>query len=419
MNATLNHARKLARAGKPVFPCRQDNKRPLIDGGFKSATTDENQIRAWWEKWPDAMIGMPTGAASGVWVLDVDAAKEGEAGDGHASLAELTGRCGPLPSTRTHATPSGGQHLLFKYPEGREVRNSASKVGPLLDVRGEGGYIIMSPSVNAEGNAYKVTDASKTVDAPDWLLDLVAPLPTPEHEKPEQHTYRYHGGPLHPYVQAAVDGEIEKAASAIPNTRNHSLNAAAYALGRWVAGGELPEGEARAMLFQAAQSCGLVADDEHAVHKTINSGLSSGMREPRNAPVSSGNMRPEPSKVETKPTGQNEPLPHLHCVNAYDFLSMSFPVMEMLLSPILPRQGLCMLHAMRGIGKTFISLSVAYAVASGGKVFDRWGAPQPARVLFIDGEMPARTLQERLASLEHFDFYFIYIHKRQTTLLHL
>jgi putative DNA primase/helicase len=58
-----------------------------------------------------------------------------------------------------------------------------------------------------------------------------------------------------------------------------------------------------------------------------------------------------------------------------------------------------MLHAMRGIGKTFISLSVAYAVASGGKLFDRWGAPKPARVLFLDGEMPARTLQERLASI--------------------
>ena len=89
----------------------------------------------------------------------------------------------------------------------------------------------------------------------------------------------------------------------------------------------------------------------------------------------------------------------LRCVNAYEFLSLTFPEREMLLAPILPRQGLCMLHAMRGIGKTFISLSVAYAVASGGKVFDRWGAPRPARVLFLDGEMPARTLQERLAAL--------------------
>jgi putative DNA primase/helicase len=91
--------------------------------------------------------------------------------------------------------------------------------------------------------------------------------------------------------------------------------------------------------------------------------------------------------------------PSLSCVDVYKFLEMDFPEREMLLSPILPRQGLCLLHAMRGVGKTFISLSVAYAVASGGKIFDRWQALRPARVLFIDGEMPARTLQERLASI--------------------
>ena len=111
--------------------------------------------------------------------------------------------------------------------------------------------------------------------------------------------------------------------------------------------------------------------------------------------------KPNPSKEEAFSVEgvQGQPSPRLNCVNAYEFLSLSFPAREMLLSPILPRQGLCMLHAMRGIGKTFISLSVAYAVASGGKVFDRWEALRPARVLFIDGEMPARTLQERLAAL--------------------
>lgn len=89
----------------------------------------------------------------------------------------------------------------------------------------------------------------------------------------------------------------------------------------------------------------------------------------------------------------------LHCVTAHEFLTLRFPERKMLLSPVLPQQGLCMLHAARGIGKTFISLSVAYAVASGGSVFGRWTAPAAARVLFIDGEMPARTLQDRLASL--------------------
>ena len=143
MNAMLPHALKLARAGKPVFPCRPDNKRPYIDGGFHAARTDEEQIRAWWKMWPAAMIGMPTGAASGVFVLDVDAAKDGESGDGHSAIAELTAKHGALPATRTHTTAGGGKHLLFKYPADREVRNSASKIGTMLDVRGEGGYHVL------------------------------------------------------------------------------------------------------------------------------------------------------------------------------------------------------------------------------------------------------------------------------------
>lgn len=96
---------------------------------------------------------------------------------------------------------------------------------------------------------------------------------------------------------------------------------------------------------------------------------------------------------------QPDKEPGLHCVNAYDFLTMEFPERKMLLAPIVPRQGLCMLHAARGIGKTFASMSVAYAVASGGSLFGRWAAPSPARVLFVDGEMPARTLQDRLAAI--------------------
>jgi putative DNA primase/helicase len=104
-------------------------------------------------------------------------------------------------------------------------------------------------------------------------------------------------------------------------------------------------------------------------------------------------------KGESPEPEQKQQTARLRCVNAFELLSLNIPQREMLLSPILPRQGLAMVHAARGIGKTFISLSVAYAVASGGKVFDRWGAPNPARVLFIDGEMPARTLQERLAAI--------------------
>jgi hypothetical protein len=70
-SGNLTVALKLARSGLPVFPCKPD-KSPLTTNGFKAATTDEKQIERWWSKHPDAMPGLPTGAASGVAVLDID-----------------------------------------------------------------------------------------------------------------------------------------------------------------------------------------------------------------------------------------------------------------------------------------------------------------------------------------------------------
>lgn len=89
----------------------------------------------------------------------------------------------------------------------------------------------------------------------------------------------------------------------------------------------------------------------------------------------------------------------LRCVDVAEFLDMELPEREMLLSPVLPKQGLVMLHAARGIGKTYMGLSMAHAVASGGGIFGRWQAPAPARVLYCDGEMPAPTLQNRIESI--------------------
>jgi putative DNA primase/helicase len=85
-------------------------------------------------------------------------------------------------------------------------------------------------------------------------------------------------------------------------------------------------------------------------------------------------------------------------VTLADFLSRELPSRELLLAPWLPRQGLAMIHAYRGIGKTHIALGIAHAVASGGE-FLGWRASRPAGVLFLDGEMPAPALQERLAAI--------------------
>src|SRR5690348_14081627 len=91
--------------------------------------------------------------------------------------------------------------------------------------------------------------------------------------------------------------------------------------------------------------------------------------------------------------------PRLHQFSVADFLQLDLPPRELLIDPILPKKGLAMLHAYRGIGKTHLALAIGYCAASGGKLFNTWSAPQPRRVLYLDGEMPAGAMQERLAAI--------------------
>jgi len=136
-------ALNIADKGIPVFPCEAGGKDPLTKHGFKDATTSKSKITAWWNRWQEANIGVPTGARSGFWVLDVDADK-----GGFESLAALLATHGELPHTATVRTGGGGRHYYFKYPQdGTVIPNSAGKLGRGLDVRGEGGYVLVPPSV--------------------------------------------------------------------------------------------------------------------------------------------------------------------------------------------------------------------------------------------------------------------------------
>jgi putative DNA primase/helicase len=95
--------------------------------------------------------------------------------------------------------------------------------------------------------------------------------------------------------------------------------------------------------------------------------------------------------------GQQSP-PILRPIGFNDFLSLDVPPREMLLDPILPERSLAMLYAPRGVGKTLLSLSIGLAVASGSTLL-RWSSPKPRRVLYVDGEMPLASLQERLRAI--------------------
>src|SRR5258708_7334690 len=116
LQAALNYAK----ASLPVFPCKPRGKAPLIEGGFRGASTDPEQITQWWRHWPDANIGIPT---SGLVVIDLDDKTGGL--DSFVVLANEDG-LGQIPETRSCLTGGGGLHLLFTAPEGVVIRNSAS-----------------------------------------------------------------------------------------------------------------------------------------------------------------------------------------------------------------------------------------------------------------------------------------------------
>ena len=257
-----------ARCGIPVFPCNPIDKSPLSSNGFKDATRDETQILAWWQQYPNAMIGVPMGPASGVWAIDLDIDPARKI-DGKATLDQLIAQRGALPPTWTTITPRGGRHLIWASDPNVDIRNSAGKIGPGIDVRGSGGYVIWPPSRNATGGVYQWEPGGpqNAALAPPWLIALAKAKKASA------------------YAKAALDRECKNVASAQPGTRNSTLNTAAFNLFQLVAGGALEEQEVRDRLFEAAEICRLVADDgAQQAWATIDSGAAAGRQQPRTRP---------------------------------------------------------------------------------------------------------------------------------------
>jgi putative DNA primase/helicase len=131
---------RYAARGIPVFPV-SGSKVPHVKWKDTGGTTDPDQISAWWKAWPLAMIGAPTGSRSGLVVLDIDC-KNGVNG---FETMKAQGWSIP-PEVLEVRTPSGGSHFYFRATENQTVRNSAGKIGPGIDIRGEGGMVILPPS---------------------------------------------------------------------------------------------------------------------------------------------------------------------------------------------------------------------------------------------------------------------------------
>ena len=167
VNWNYTAALKLAKAGLPVFPARPD-KSPYIKGWQTKATTDFDVIFGWWTDWPDAMPAIPTGKVTGIAVLDVDM-KNGK--DGDTALRALGFNLEMISPHRV-STPSGGQHIYFKWHEG--LKCSVEQIAQGVDVRGEGGYVIAPGAINETGSYVALENTSPLASGtyPDWPESL-------------------------------------------------------------------------------------------------------------------------------------------------------------------------------------------------------------------------------------------------------
>lgn len=175
-NIKLNFALQLTRFhGLRVFPIQKDGTRPAVKFS-KYSSKDLDKIKAWWRT--DARnIGVHTG--EGVFVVDVDTDKGGD-----RTLQSLLAMHEPFPPTLVVRTPSGGAHYYFSCDEKHNVRNSASKIGEGIDIRGHNGYVVGPGSVRAASGKKLAGEYQMAVSldqpiaqAPEWLLQLVLSPP--------------------------------------------------------------------------------------------------------------------------------------------------------------------------------------------------------------------------------------------------
>lgn len=147
-DAAIEYAKK----GFAVFPLRYRDKVPLTRNGCKDATTDAAQIKAWWQKYPNANIGLATGSVSqNVFVIDLDI-DEDRGIDGYHSLEDWQREHGDFPETWTAITGRGGYHLYYRG--NGKIKNRAGIIDG-VDIRGNGGYVVAPPSIHKNGNRYE------------------------------------------------------------------------------------------------------------------------------------------------------------------------------------------------------------------------------------------------------------------------
>lgn len=252
-------AAELAALGWHVFPCLPDDKRPAVDKWEQRACADPDRVARYWPS-PRHNVGVACGPSRLV-VVDLDTHGQLPDGwrlpgirDGRDVLAQLCEWAGqPWPATYMVATPSGGWHLYYRAPDGEEIRNSAGKLGPLIDVRASGGYVVGAGSVVA-GTPYELLDDQAPVPLPAWLCRMLTQ---------RQDVPRHTGRPLRAPASDRLAGLAAKVRAGTPGDRTGPLVWAAHRLAEMIADGQATADDGE-LLVQAAAEAGIRGGERYA-----------------------------------------------------------------------------------------------------------------------------------------------------------
>lgn len=347
----LEAALKYLSRGWGVIPLRR-NKRPFLArwATYQSMRATEQELTDWWEKWPDANIGIVTGAISGIVVLDVDPRHGGQ-----ESLDELKIKHETLPDTLNAFTGGFGLHLYFAHP-GYRLKNRVA-IAPGLDVRADGGYVVAPPSVHASGNTYE-WDISGDIQnvslapCPEWLIEKLT-VPARECSTPPQ---------------SQVD-PVAILAGVPEGQRDNRLFQ--YAC-RLRAKGMSRE-EATALLIEAANNCDPPFPEQEALQKV----------------ESAWKYPPGKAQLEAKRLEPPEGF------TAAELMEKEFKDPVWAIPGILP-EGLTLQCGKPKVGKSWLALNLAVAIACGGQALGKIEVEQ-GRVLYLALEDSPRRLRDRLS----------------------
>lgn len=345
----------LLKKGWIVFPCEYGGKAPLTTHGFKDATKDLDVIKGWLKKWPNCNIAIPTGKINNITVCDVDPRY-----GGHISLERFD-----VPSTLYSQTGQGGKHLFFQYTP--KAKNGSGVIAPGIDVKNDGGYVIVPPSILIAEKGYNVVNGGKY----EWCDDHLSLAKAPEW-----------------LWSNAFEKEI----------KDFKLS-----------DGPIPIGQQDDTLFRLVCSLKHKKFTPGWIHTVIKAIINDPLKcqQDPNNPFTDKDIErwikgafkyEDNDKDNKKPV---DPILFLDPTSANDFKLRDIPEISYYVDGLVQKKGRTMISAKANMGKSFFLLNMLVSLCKGEDKFINkfYNEKIPPIALYIDLEMGESALQERLKTM--------------------